>query len=220
MLGIACKRDWVIMDGSRAAWNKGQVVGKKPPLTPDQVALIRLLLRQDRALRDLALFNIAVDTCFRGSDLVRLRVSDVATSAGIREIVEIRQKKTEKRNSRPVQARLSPTTRDSLRTYLAHVEKPLHAWLFTGQGPRWSQSHLSESQLWRLFKSWLEKARLDPALYGLHSLRRTFPTYIYQQTGNLRAAQLLLGHASIESTKDYIGTEQAEALEIARRYHL
>jgi predicted DNA-binding WGR domain protein len=69
-------------------------------------------------------------------------------------------------------------------------------------------------------KSWLEKARLDPSLYGLHSFRRTFPTHIYQQTGNLRAAQLLLGHASIESTKEYIGTEQAEALEIARRYHL
>ncbi|WP_376711144.1 tyrosine-type recombinase/integrase [Pseudochrobactrum lubricantis] len=94
------------------------------------------------------------------------------------------------------------------------------SWLFTGQGVRWSHTHISESQLWRLFKSWLEKARLDPSLYGLHSLRRTFPTYIYQQTGNLRAAQLLLGHASIESTKEYIGTEQAEALEIARKYHL
>lgn len=90
----------------------------------------------------------------------------------------------------------------------------------TGQGARWSHNHLSESQLWRLFKSWLDKARIDPSLYGLHSLRRTFPTHIYQQTGNLRAAQLLLGHASIESTKEYIGTEQAEALEIARKYHL
>ncbi len=205
---------------SETAWNKGRVVGKKPPLTPDQVALIRLILRQENALRDLALFNVALDTSFRGSDLVRLRVSDVATPAGVREIVEIRQKKTEARNARPVQARLSSGTRDSLRAYLAASEKPLHGWLFTGQGVRWSQSHLSESQLWRLFRVWLEKARLDPSLYGLHSLRRTFPTYIYQQTGNLRAAQLLLGHASIESTKEYIGTEQAEALEIARKYHL
>ena len=53
-------------------WNKGRVVGKKPPLTPDQVALIRMILGQDRALRDLALFNTALDTSFRGSDLVRL----------------------------------------------------------------------------------------------------------------------------------------------------
>jgi integrase len=205
---------------TETAWNKGRVVGKKPPLTPDQVSLIRMILRQEKALRDLALFNTALDTSFRGSDLVRLRVSDVATPAGVREIVEIRQKKTETRNARPVQARLSSGTRDSLRAYLADSEKPLHGWLFTGQGVRWSQTHLSESQLWRLFRTWLTKARLDPGLYGLHSLRRTFPTHIYQQTGNLRAAQLLLGHASIESTKEYIGTEQAEALEIARKYHL
>jgi integrase len=204
----------------KAAWNKGRVVGKKPPLTPDQVALIRLLLRQDDAMRDLALFNVALDTSFRGSDLVRLKVSDVATPAGIREIIEIRQKKTAKRNTQPVQARLSEATRDCLRRYLITFERPMHAWLFTGQGVRWSHTHISESQFWRLFKSWLEKARLDPAIYGLHSLRRTFPTYIYQQTGNLRAAQLLLGHASIESTKDYIGVEQAEALDIARKYHL
>lgn len=207
-------------DVARKAWNKGQVVGKKPPLTPDQVSLIRLLLRQEGAVRDLALFNVAVDTSFRGSDLVRLKVSDVATPTGLRDIVEIRQKKTESWNARPVQARLSPATQSSLRAWLAQDVKPLHAWLFTGQGPRWSQTHLSESQLWRLFKSWLQKARLDPAVYGLHSLRRTFPTYIHQQTGNLRAAQLLLGHASIESTKHYIGTEQTEALDIARKYHL
>ena len=204
----------------KTTWNKGRVVGKKPPLTPDQVSLIRMLLHQEKALRDLALFNTALDTSFRGSDLVRLRVADVATPAGVREIVEIRQKKTEARNARPVQARLSSGTRDSLRAYLSASDKPLHGWLFTGQGARWSHTHLSESQLWRLFKTWLDKAHLDPGLYGLHSLRRTFPTHIYQQTGNLRAAQLLLGHASIESTKEYIGTEQAEALEIARKYHL
>jgi integrase len=85
-------------------WNKGCVVGKKPPLTLDQVSLIRMLLRQEKALRDLALFNVAFDTSFRGSDLVRLRVSDVATPAGVRKIVEIRQKRTEARNARPVQA--------------------------------------------------------------------------------------------------------------------
>jgi integrase len=116
-------------------------VGKKPPLTPDQVALIRMIPGQDRALRDLALFNTALDTSFRGSDLVRLRVSDVATPAGVSEIVEIRQKKTESRNARPVQARLSSGTRDSLRAYLAETEKLRHEWLFTGQGARWSHTY-------------------------------------------------------------------------------
>ena len=152
---------------AQTVWNKGRVVGKKPPLTPDQVALIRLILRQEKDLRSLALFNTALDTSFRGSDLVRLRVLDVATPAGVREIVEIRQKKTEARHARPVQARLSVGTRDSLRAYLAAAERPLHGWLFTGQGARWSHTHLGESQLWRLFKSWLDKARIDPSLYGL-----------------------------------------------------
>ena len=115
---------------------------------------------------------------------------------------------------------LKLATYASVLTASVLIGAKLLAWLFTGQGARWAHTHLSESQLWRLFKCWLEKARLDPSLYGLHSLRRTFPTHIYQQTGNLRAAQLLLGHASIESTKEYIGTEQAEALEIARKYHL
>lgn len=204
----------------KSAWNKGRVVGKKPPLSPDQVELIRLMLKQRRAVRDLALFNTALDTCLRGSDLVRLRVSDVATAEGIRDVVEIRQKKTEKRSPQPVQAHLSPGTRDALKAWILTADKPLHAWLFTGQGARWEHKPLSECQLWRLFKSWLTMAGIDPDLYGLHSLRRTFPTYIHQQTGNLRAAQLLLGHASIENTKGYIGVEQAEALNIARKYHL
>ncbi len=78
-------------------------------------------------MRDLALFKVARDTCFRGSDLVRLRVADVATPLGVREIIEIRQKKTEARNARPMQARLSAVTRDSLRTYPAASERPLHS---------------------------------------------------------------------------------------------
>ena len=208
------------MTSPKPAWNKGRVVGKKPPLAPEQVELIRLHLRQDRNLRDLALLNTALDTCLRGSDLVRLRVSDVATGAGMRELVEIRQKKTAQRRPEAVQSRLSPATRSSVRDWILACDKPLHAWLFTGHGARWSHKALSESQVWRLFKGWLIQAGIDPALYGLHSLRRTLPTYIHQQTGNLRAAQLLLGHASIENTKGYIGVDQAEALDIAGKYHL
>jgi len=78
-------------------------------------------------VRDLALFKVARDTCFRGSDLVRLRVADVATPLGMREIIDIRQKKTEARNARPMQARLSAVTHDSLQIYPAARERPLHS---------------------------------------------------------------------------------------------
>ena len=204
----------------KTAWNKNRVVGKKPPLTPEQVTLIRLILRQEPNHRDLALFNTALDTCQRGSDLVRLRVSDVATADGIRELVEFRQKKTHHRTREAVQARLSAGTRESLHAWIEAAGKPLHAWLFTGIIARWADKPLTEGQVRRLFKGWLAKAQIDPALYGLHSLRRTFPAHIHQQTGNLRAAQLLLGHASIENTKNYINVERKDALEIAAKHHL
>ncbi|MCF7701496.1 tyrosine-type recombinase/integrase [Loktanella sp. M215] len=168
----------------------------------------------------MALFNVALDTCFRGSDLVRLRVADVATPLGVREIVEIRQKKTETRNARPVQARLSAVTRDSLRVYLAASERPLHGWLFTGQGVRWSHSHLSESQLWRLFKGWLIRPGSIPRSTGCTPCAAPSRPISTSRPATYGLPSSLLGHVSIESTKEYIGTEQAEALDIARKYHL
>ena len=112
---------------------------------PDTVTLIRMILRQERSLQELALFNMALDTSFRELDLVRPQVLNVATPAGMREIIEIRQKKTEMRNARAIQAQLSSGTRESLLTYLVNSGKTEHGGLFTGQKPRWSHNHLSES---------------------------------------------------------------------------
>jgi len=58
---------------------------------------------------------------------------------------------------------------------------------------------------------------LDASLYGTHSLRRTKATLIYRRTGNLRAVQLLLGHAKVESTVRYLGIEVDDALAIAEQ---
>lgn len=63
----------------------------------------------------------------------------------------------------------------------------------------------------------MEKAAIDAAAYGTHSMRRTKPTLIYRQTRNLRAVQLLLGHSKLESTVSYLGTEVDDALEIAEQ---
>jgi len=57
--------------------------------------------------------------------------------------------------------------------------------------------------------------RVDPRLFGTHSLRRTKATLIYRRTGNLRAVQLQLGHTKIESTVGYLGIEVDDALAIA-----
>ena len=62
----------------KSAWNKGKLVGAKPPLQPKHVWAIRTRLQLDGQLRDLALFNLAVDSKLRACDLVRLRIADVA----------------------------------------------------------------------------------------------------------------------------------------------
>ena len=58
---------------------------------------------------------------------------------------------------------------------------------------------------------------LDPAGYGTHSMRRTKASLIYRRTKNLRAVQLLLGHAKLESTVRYLGIEVDDALELAEQ---
>jgi integrase len=63
----------------------------------------------------------------------------------------------------------------------------------------------------------VELIGLAPAAYGTHTTRRTKATLIYRRTKNLRAVQLLLGHAKPESTVRYLGMEVDDALEIAEQ---
>ena len=58
---------------------------------------------------------------------------------------------------------------------------------------------------------------LDKREYGTHSMRRTKASLIYKATGNLRTAQILLGHTNIENTVRYLGVEIAEALTLSER---
>ena len=75
--------------------------------------------------------------------------------------------------------------------------------------------HVGTRQYARIVNGWVEQIGLDPAGYGTHSIRRTKPTLIYRRTWNLRAVQLLLGHAKLESTLRYLGIEVDDPLEIA-----
>lgn len=77
--------------------------------------------------------------------------------------------------------------------------------------------HLSTRQYSRIVNKWVSMIGLKPAEYGTHSMRRTKASLIYKRTKNLRAIQLLLGHAKIESTVRYLGVEIDEALEMAEK---
>jgi integrase len=161
--------------------------------------------------RDLALFNIAIDSKLRGCDVVALKVDDLAPSGYASDRASVRQKKT----GRPVKFELTETTRQAIDDYLRATGKKPGDRLFTGR--RRPDRNLTTRQYARLLSDWLAGIGLDPHLFGTHSLRRTKATLIYRRTGNLRAVQLLLGHTKIESTVRYLGIEVDDALAIAEQ---
>ena len=78
----------------RVPWNKGKLVGPKAPLQPSHVWSIRTKLQIDEKKRDLALFNLAIDSKLRGCDVVAIRVEDVAPGGYAMDRATVRQRKT------------------------------------------------------------------------------------------------------------------------------
>jgi hypothetical protein len=95
---------------TRAPWNKGKIIGPKPPLLPKHVWSIRTRLHLTRRSRDLALFNLAIDSKMRGCDVVALRIEDVAPAGYTIDRATVRQRKT----GRPVRFELTDQTRQSV----------------------------------------------------------------------------------------------------------
>jgi integrase len=203
------------MPRRKKPWNKGKIIGRKPPLTPEQVATIRTLLSQEGNPRDIAMFCLAIDSSLRGVDIVALNVSDVFEGWEIKERVTIEQSKTRER----VTFALRGHTRKALQTLIEVEDKAYGDPLFVSQKGNKGR-RLAVGQYRRLVKKWIELARLDPALYGSHSLRRTRVAHIYRKTANLRVAQVLLGHKSIENTARYLGIEEEQAMEIAEQFEI
>ncbi|MAY85354.1 MAG: integrase [Pseudooceanicola sp.] len=195
----------------RNAWNKGRLIGQKRPLLPKQVWAIRARLELAENSRDLALFNLAIDSKLRGCDLVKLKVSDLVVAERVRERVTIVQSKTNK----PVQFEVSENTRDTIAEWVERPEMMGCQYLFPSRFH--ASPHISTRQYARLVRDWVTAIGLDPSGYGTHSLRRTKASEIYRKTGNLRAVQLLLGHTKVDSTVRYLGVELEDALSIAER---
>jgi integrase len=195
----------------RTPWNKGKLIGARPPLRPKHVWSIRTRLLVEGRTRDLAMFNLAIDSKLRGCDVTALRVEDIAPNGYAIDRATVRQKKT----GRPVKFELTDQTRQAVDDYLKATGKRPGEFLFTGR--RGIGQCMTTRQYARLVSGWLTSIGLDPRLFGTHSLRRTKATLIYRRTGNLRAVQLLLGHTKIESTVRYLGIEVDDALAIAEQ---
>jgi integrase len=193
------------------AWNKGKLIGAKPPLRPKHVWAIRTKLQIEGRIRDLAMFNVAIDSKLRGSDVVALKVEDVAPNGYAVDRATVRQKKT----GQPVRFELTEQTRQAIDEYVWTACRKPGEFLFPSRRNR--ERCISTRQYARLVSNWVASIGLDANRFGTHSLRRTKATLIYRRTGNLRAVQLLLGHTKIESTVRYLGIEVDDALAIAEQ---
>jgi len=191
-------------------WNKGRVTGQKPPLKPREVWAIRVRLQISNRVRDLALFNLAIDSKLRGCDLVHLRVEDVMQGDQVRTRALVSQRKT----GAPVQFEITEQARAAVAAWVRGKELKPADWLFPSRVD--NSKPMTTRQYGRLVDEWIAAIGLSPAAYGTHSLRRTKAALIYRKTGNIRAVQLLLGHTKLDSTVRYLGVEVEDALAIAK----
>ena len=196
---------------TRIPWNKGKLVGQKPPLKFREIWAIRIRLQLARRTRDLALFNLAIDSKLRACDLVRLRVRDVAHGNQVARRAMIMQRKTQ----RPVRFEITEQPREAIKNWIQEARLAPSQYLFPSRIG--CDAHITTRQYSRRLRFWIADIGLNPLDYGTHSLRRTKATLIYRRTKNLRAVQLLLGHCKLESTVRYLGIEVEDALEIAER---
>src|SRR5207247_4382642 len=116
----------------RLPWNKGKLTGAKPPLRPKHVWSIRTKLQVEGRTRDLAMFNLAIDSKLRGCDVVALKVEDVAPNGYSVDRATVRQKKT----GQPVRFELTEQTRQAVDDYIRATRKKSGEFLFGGRrGP-------------------------------------------------------------------------------------
>lgn len=190
----------------RTPWNKGKLVGQNSTLRLKEIWAIRIRLQIAKRVRDLALFNLAIDSKLCSCDLLKLKVRDVSHGNSIPNRAMILQQKAHQ----PVQFEITEQTRDSILAWISSANLGKDDDLFKSRLK--NSLHLSTRQYARIVDSWVSSIGLDPVAYGTHSMRRTKATLIYRRTKNLRAVQLLLGHTKLESTVRYLGIEVDDAL--------
>lgn len=196
---------------ARSPWNKGKLVGQKAPLRLKDIWAIRIRLQLGHRARELALFDLGLDSKLRACDLVKLRLRDISHGDRISSRAIVMQQKT----SQPVQFEITQQTREAVDAWVKEAHLGADDYLFPSRIH--DAPHLGTRQYARIVDSWVEEIGLDPAAYGTHSMRRTKASLIYRRTKNIRAIQLLLGHTKLESTVRYLGIEVEDALELSEQ---
>lgn len=145
---------------SHQPWNKGKLVGQKAPLRVRDIWAIRVRLQLAEKTRDLALFNLAIDSKLRACDLTKLRVRDIAHGEHVSSRAIVMQQKTQ----HPVQFEITEQTRTVLEAWMHQAR--LHSEDFLFPSRLHASVHLSTRQYARIVKAWVTAIGLDPTMYG------------------------------------------------------
>ena len=194
-----------------APWNKGAMVGQKSPFKLKEIWAIRVRLQLQHRVRELAMFDLGLDSKLRACDLVKMRVRDICHGDRVSPRANVMQQKT----SRHVQFEITQPTRDAVSDWIREANLGQDDYLFPSRIHK--SPHIGTRQYARIVDSWVTEIGLNPSKYGTHSMRRTKASLIYRRTKNLRAMQLLLCHTKLESTVRYLGIEVDDALEMAEQ---
>jgi len=154
----------------KPSWNKGKLVGQKLPLKLEEVWSIRTRLDLADNLRELTMFNLALDCKLRACDFIKLKVSDIAHGKNIQSRAMLIQQKT----GTPVQFEITNKTRATLQKWISFKSLRSCAYLFGSRVK--ANCHLTTRQYARIVKRWISSIGLDITSYGTHSMRRTKAT--------------------------------------------
>lgn len=134
----------------REPWNKGKIVGQKAPFKLKDIWTLRVRLQMEGRVRELALFNLGIDSKLRGCDLVALKVRDVCHGDQLAARAIVMQHKTQ----RPMQFEITAATRDAVQVWIKHAGLKPEDFLFPSRlhnSPR-----LGTRQYARILQHWVE----------------------------------------------------------------
>ena len=139
-------------------------------------------------MRDLALFNLAIDSTLRGCDLVKLKIRDISLGSNIVKRAIVLQQKTHQ----PVQFELTEQTREAVTCWIRYANLNNDDYLFKSRVRK--SLYLSTRQYARIVESWVSAIGLNPEDYGTHTLRRTKASHTYRRTKNMSSADSTWTH--------------------------
>ena len=196
----------------REPWNKDKIVDQKAPVKRKDTWALRDRLQMEKRVRELAFFNLGIDSKLRGCDLVGLKARDVRHGEQLATRAIVRQHQTQ----RPVQYEINQATRDALQAWIKQAGLKPEDVLFPSR--LHELPHLGTRQHARILGPWVDELGLDPAPSTEHTaIRRAKATPIEMRTKSLRAVQLLLGQSKLALTVRCLGIEVDDALEISEQ---